>query len=526
MRSSMGEVGEVRPILIAALGMTLMAAFILPSGSQQLDFAFTCEGSNSTMASYSYVKEPSLLSSRCSQSCSYTRGFKSGSFNYLENGFIDVDEKIIYKYDNGTSELNTSLSHNLEVNFNGTRGISEFYGKAFFGNNRAVSAWKKIRYENLSRWENVSIKNNKTASLGKARTAKNFSVIASVKMDSDIETEVESYVFDYQAKIKDGVIETKDAAGWSNRTGMNRIDFEHDSLMSGEQLNITNVLKDSAPFPVEAGGGNWLTCCFSGTVPEIEAWSGCECANDSGNCSMCDNANGYWPDEGVYGTLAPDMKLPNARLVRVCRVDPWGEIRCTEPKYEPISCNGSNCSNFECIYGIGLSNRTDISGTGAGKRSEFAKFASIKVSQTYASKPTGAGRTEVTYDITITNSGVMELSNVTLNDTLPAGMSYINSSYRQGGSPALLVHRNTTSGKNHVEIVSLSLGNLSTSDTKFVKLVAVHEGEKKGHNYYASNKVEVLGEAPDRSMVNDTAKPAPEPSEDIGQNVGGGFGRR
>ena len=392
-------------IKLILCGLVLLVIGIPLSQSQNstVKFEFTCTGQDSTMMSYCYMKEPSL------QDSGYTRGLKTGSFNYLDGGSMYVKENLMQSYGNGTINKSSSVQHYLDVNFNGTKGISEFYGKGFFQNNRAISAWKKIRYENLSRYEYIPLQNGGNgydyASLGPSRTAKKFVVDASVNMVTGSGTE--TYIFDYKAKATDSVIETWDATGWSNRTGMGRIDFEHTSLMSGEQLEITNILKDNAPYTTEASPTeDWLSCCIGGSVPpyvplvENEELSG-------------------WPNDGVWNTLKPEKKVPNKTRIQNCTINPvTGDLACEKPMYVDFSCNDSKCNEYECIYEFGkvATGYQDMS---------VGKMTSIDVDQRiYEIDKSDNNWTVVAYEIGIGNPGTTQLKNVTLNVTLPAKMVY------------------------------------------------------------------------------------------------------
>ncbi|MDD4653037.1 MAG: hypothetical protein PHQ34_12505, partial [Methanothrix sp.] len=125
---------------LAFIALILILFYIIPSQSQMY-FTYKATGKDATATTYSYLKEPRI------QETGYNRGLKSGSFNYLENGDLSISEAITYNYGNGTNKSNSSVDHQLNVNFKGQRGISEFNSQGFFGNNRWISAWKKIRYE-------------------------------------------------------------------------------------------------------------------------------------------------------------------------------------------------------------------------------------------------------------------------------------------------------------------------------------------------------------------------------------------
>jgi hypothetical protein len=246
-----------------------------------MDFEYKCVGKGASASTYSYLKEPRI------EETGYTRGLKSGSFNYLENGDMDIEEKINYFYGNGTNITNSSLEHKLTVKFNGERGISEIFGRGFFGNNRWISAWKKIRYE-----ESPSMKVGDVGWV--SRPSSNIDVDATIRMDTERRMD---YEFDYQANIKNGVIEVKDSTGWTNRTGPRKYDWEYESLISGNVLNVTNNLIDSEGIEPAAGPvGDWLPCCYSGTVPPIE---------------QLDNR---WPSDAMVVTLQADRILPSTKL--------------------------------------------------------------------------------------------------------------------------------------------------------------------------------------------------------------------
>ena len=96
-------------------------------------------------------------------------------------------------------------------------------GTGFFKNNRAISAFKEIRYEDLRKYENISpntvspIKTHvKETTLGKTYNASKIYVNAELIMDM---TPGIGYDLAYKAIVENGVIETRDRAGWTNRTG-------------------------------------------------------------------------------------------------------------------------------------------------------------------------------------------------------------------------------------------------------------------------------------------------------------------
>ncbi|MDD4653038.1 MAG: hypothetical protein PHQ34_12510, partial [Methanothrix sp.] len=105
------------------------------------------------------------------------------------------------------------------------------------------------------------------------------------------------YNFEYTANVADAVIEAKDSTGWTNRSGARKYDWEYEALTRGHELNITNNLRDFEWLAPEAGpNDDWLPCCYSGTIPEIE------------------QLNVAWPSDVVKATLAADSLKSNMRL--------------------------------------------------------------------------------------------------------------------------------------------------------------------------------------------------------------------
>lgn len=259
----------------------LFFTFAVPSDSL-MEFQYKCVGTDATATTYSYLKEPRA------EETGYTRGLKSSSFNYLEDGSINLEENIKYFYGNGTNITNASVDHSMKVEFNGTRGISEFFAKGFFGNNRWISAWKKIRYE-----ESPNIQSR----LWENHSSNDINVDASVVMDTNKRM---NYQFKYNAEIENGVMEAKDSTGWTNRTGAKRYDWTYESLTKGKRLEITNNLFESERIVPAAGpGGEWLPCFCSGTMPAIE------------------QLDSDWPTYRTIKVLEADRIFPSAQLVQV-----------------------------------------------------------------------------------------------------------------------------------------------------------------------------------------------------------------
>ncbi len=108
--------------IILMLILAMVLCFPVPASTVISDFE--CHGKNSTMMAYSYLKEPRL------QESGFTKGFKTGSFNYLVNGSFDF--KNHYKYYDGSvdaqhnepeSDHNASVKQELTIDFRGDKGI-------------------------------------------------------------------------------------------------------------------------------------------------------------------------------------------------------------------------------------------------------------------------------------------------------------------------------------------------------------------------------------------------------------------
>ena len=225
------------------------------AGGLRLDFsAHSTGGDENSMSTYSYIKEPRI------EETGHTRGLKSGSFNYFKDGSkIEFNETLMLDYGNATNISNSSLSHTLNLTFKGDLGISEMYGSGLYPNNRGLAAWKKIRYETSNYL--------KTKDGEKIRDFKANEIWVNSAANMYTRDEESVYSFDYNANAKDAVLETRDYAGWSNRTGSRRIDVEHSTMMTGD-FEVTNIFQETM-FPGPDVLGDWLPCCFNSTIPSL-----------------------------------------------------------------------------------------------------------------------------------------------------------------------------------------------------------------------------------------------------------------
>lgn len=496
--------------------LLLIAILVMPMQSK-MTFDFKCKGTGGTFTSYSYVKEPRL------EEDGYTRGLKTGSFNYLENAQkIDFQEHISYKYGNGTNRTNSSIDHDLYIDFDGDRGISKFYGTGFYKNNRAVSAFKEIRYENIWKYENISpysvspvtTKNaNKfyKTTLGRSYNASDFTVNARLTMDTAPGV---GYNLKYKAEVKDAVVETRDRTGWTNRTGARRTDFEHSTLIRGGELTVYNNLSDTAPFPTGPGSvPDWLPCCYSGTLPPIDGL-------DTG-----------WPSSGTFGTLKPAKLLPNCKdkCIEICKnktcKNPGNPAECKSCSQECIDnctwkCEENNCPGYECIntYQEGLETAA-IEELATAEASIFveklydANTRNLKNEMFYKTEDS-TEVTEVDYYIRVKNSGDTKLYGVTLNDTLPGKMMYGTSGYYNTSSEEheiaeKLEPETVENDDGTTKLIQWKLGDLNTGQEKKIKLTVRHKTEEPGmRDKYKENAVEASGLALGKVLVKDAKKEA------------------
>jgi hypothetical protein len=365
-----------------AIWMTILVIFFLLivfyvsiALATTINSEFSCDNSNAETTYYSYLKEPSLSDS------GYARGLKTGSFNYFKGGHVTLNDTLSH-YD-GTvdsehdvdSNLNASVQHDVVVNFEGEKGISEFYAKGFYGNNRAMSAAKKI-------WDPEGYPSD------------TINVDASAHMDL-----AGVYDFRYTADASNAYVIVNDASGWSNKTGARRVDWEQSALMKGERIHVVNNL-NSYNLGVARGPGeeDWLPCCYSGTVPKIEP---------------VESDIGPWPSDQVYATLLPNQKLPSANCT------PYRCYNsCTEggpaSKTCPNSCrNSTNCQAFPCIFTnaqVGLASSQGLT---------VPPVPPLGIQNKYKDMEDGKG---YEYTITVSNQGKTDLDEVKLLFTYPDGM--------------------------------------------------------------------------------------------------------
>jgi hypothetical protein len=382
-----------RYILIIVTFIAALFMYPTTQGST-ITSEFECHNTDATTTFYSYFKEPKL------QESGYTRGLKTGTFNYLKNGEATLKHTLTY-YDGHIdanhpkgSDTNSSIISKIMVDFAGESGISEYYAKGFYPNNRAISAFKKI-------W---SIDFTKDWMLGGEYKSSYINVVGSAKLGPNMTGG--DYRFQYHAKVKDGYLELKDSTGWTNRTGARRIDWEQDAAMKGKELDVTNNLEADSLYRPSAGLiEDWLPCSCNGTVPEIEGLG-------SG-----------WPSSGVKATLKPDMKRPDNKCT---------PYKCTEcnPPGSCGTCDSNGCPSFPAIYAFGESG---VSGSSA-LSSEELKLLETGVRMAVNGQFGKLVNGKVKYLILVKNTGEISVDSVNLKITLPPG-SYISAKSKEPIEP-------------------------------------------------------------------------------------------
>lgn len=385
--------------IVSGMGIARFAALffvlfsILSSGvlSSTIESRFSCDNINSTTTYHTYLRESKLVES------GYTTGFKTGSFNYFKGPKAVINDRQIY-YDGAVDgdhpvtadDHNASVSHILTVDFIGEKGnatgISEFFAKGYYTDNRAVSAWKKI-------WD-----------ANKDYPSNNITVRAAATMNMK-----GIYDLKYNAKAENAYAIYTDKVGYSNKTGARRIEWEQSGLMTGEKVQFINDLKASSAYKPRAPGADWLPCtCFSGTIPAIEPIEG----KDS-----------EWPSREALAMLEPAQRLPTAACT------PYGCKKCPDGSDNCTVCSLPNCNNFPGVYGYG----SGISSSGVNM--DLPKLPQVLVESYYVEN-----EEDVTeYAISVRNLGTSELTEVIAYVDITNTNAYVPRSATINGEPTVPV---------------------------------------------------------------------------------------
>jgi hypothetical protein len=401
-------------VLRASIMIMILLIGICPTApAPTVRSEFSCANIDATTTYYNYLREPKL------QESGYTRGLKTGSFNHFKNGDVVLKDTLVY-YDGQVADTkhatgidrNSTVDHNLEVDFIGEAGISEYYAKGFFPSNRAASAFKKIWSIDYT---------NKDWLLGGIYPSNRIFVKGTAKMGGNRSN---NFDFDYNARVANGYLEAKDSLGWSNKTGARMIDWEQEALMKGKYLDVHNRLV------VERGRvsgaqliDDWLPCCFNSFVPAIEP------------------IGDVWPSNSVKAVaLKPSVILPTNKCnIHNCTCEDSRCANCTtkenctncttkgncndcSPEEVCTTCTQGDCSSFPCIYTYGEEALGAGKFIGAPNDEQITDyFKGVNLESRFVFPLDG---NVAEYDITISNTkGKLENAILTLN--LAPGMGYI-----------------------------------------------------------------------------------------------------
>ncbi len=433
----------------------IVVVFCATVSATTITSTFECkstENDSATMTYYNYIEEPKL------EKCSYSEGYKTGTLVYLENGDIDFRDYISYydglkdaTHNEPYVNYSSALQREQKVDFEGDKAIAKIYAKGYFPNNRALSAWKKIRYTEM--WYDVtkiSDTDRYAYRVGEKYGPMNVEANTDIGMGPMNETgKPFDYYFDYNADVKNGALEVWDSTGWTNETCGKRVDWEQTALMKGNFTAVNKLVAEGVFIPA-AGDDDWLSCCIGGNPPIVPS-----CPGGNGNCSIGLTA-GYWPNSGVYYTLDPDIILPNSKMLPIQNLGRSDEYRRysidiahigLSSEYERYSnnlirnipndrnyteCNTTDtecAEGYECIYtdldeGYGYSSPGAGQGTGSSPAGQDGPGIEIfkrvddfdKVNNT------------VNYMIRIHNVGNTDLVDVKVVDILP---EYLKFNYSQ-----------------------------------------------------------------------------------------------
>jgi len=526
----------IREMALLLIMASLVALVDAEGNGFSLDFhAESTGGDENSMTTYSYLKEP-----RVSET-DYTRGLKSGSFNYFNNSKnIIFDESMHLAYGNATNISNSTLSHYLEVEFDGGEdgnGISEFYGAGLFPNNRGLSAWKKIRYEK-SKWLTT-----KDGASIRDFNANKINVSASVDMTTG---ETSEYSFSFVADAKDSVIQTKDATGWSNRTGSRRLDSEHEALMTGN-FAITNTLREIMP-PAGEPFGDWLPCCFNSTMPTLkqpenpwpsniviktlqeynwEPKSKLSCADSLPDTTECgewkfNNATKDW-EKVCKLKISPEDKIGEEKCgewtlnestkdwEKICKLQP-----CTDGF---VDCPTGGCPGFECIKTFNQPeydyypetmtiadqkklNDIQLTYSYSDNKDLFSEIPAEKSNVDFDGDGNKDKASQVVYELLLVNIGRTTLRNLSLMGTLPeravVNLSFEGKLNEEGDGFAEKIYPDWDSSKRYF---TLKLGSLNVRERRQFYLNVLIDDTSKSNQVAFS----VVGNSLDGSEIKDIA---------------------
>jgi hypothetical protein len=212
--------------------LCLAIALTTPADATTFFYSFKCKSNddNSTMTHESNLQQSN------GKDDGNTLGYQAGSFSYLQKGRIAF--KDIFGFQEGQNrdprlpkyQGEAGIFHDMNISFEGAKGISEFYASGSFSDSRITSN-NAIRFEEFSR--NFSEEFDKEFSIN--YSAEKIDVNANAIMGNSRRRDF-GYDFLYNATVANGVVETKRTMRLPGSIDLGRSSGEQNSLMKG---NIT-----------------------------------------------------------------------------------------------------------------------------------------------------------------------------------------------------------------------------------------------------------------------------------------------
>jgi hypothetical protein len=228
--------------------LSLAIALTTPAYSTTFLYSFKCKSNddNSTM-----THESSLQRSN-ERVDGDALSYQAGSFSYLQRGRIAF--KDIFGFQEGQNRDTrlpkyrgeAGIFYDMNISFEGAKGISEFYASSSFSDSR-ISSNNAIRFEEFSR--NFSEEFDKEFSIN--YSAEKIDVNANAIMGNSRRRDFD-YDFLFNATVANGVVETNRIMRLPSNKDLDILSWEQNSLMKGnitvdDQLSASNLLDTSYP---------------------------------------------------------------------------------------------------------------------------------------------------------------------------------------------------------------------------------------------------------------------------------------
>jgi hypothetical protein len=226
--------------------LSLAIALSTPAYATTFFYSFKCKSNddNSTMTHESNLQQSN------GKDDGNTLGYQAGSFSYLQKGRIAF--KDIFGFQEGQNrdprqpkyQGEAGIFHDMNISFQGAKGISEFYASSSFSDSR-ISSNNAIRFEEFSR--NFSGDFDKEFIIN--YSAEKIDVNANAIMGNSRRRDF-GYDFLYNATVANGVVETKRTMRLANRRDLGKLSWEQNSLMKGnitldDHVSASNLLDKS-----------------------------------------------------------------------------------------------------------------------------------------------------------------------------------------------------------------------------------------------------------------------------------------